>query len=150
MVSEILDVLVCPVTKKIGSTQKKRKLRCASTFNITHVRVSCDKPTGQYDSSFPCLRSSVFVSSRRAQVARLGRRKLIIICTNPAESYIAGAYKMCHYGIAVTRQIRTPSTFIPIHLSTWPLGIGSGFAWSTSKSSKDINVAINPCEPVVE
>lgn len=137
-----------PYDKPFVQCRKQEARYDVSTFRMTHVKVSCDKPTGQYDSSFPCLRSSAFASSKRAQLARLGRRKLIMMCTKPAESYIAGAYRgRVTIALRSQQQKRTPSAVIPIHLSMWPLGTGNGFAWNTSKSSKDINVAINPCDP---
>ena len=64
-------------------------------FKIRHMKFSPTTPTGQYDSSLPSRRSSLFVSDNRIHVADRGIRNRGIVFKIPAESYIAGA---CGHG----------------------------------------------------
>jgi hypothetical protein len=55
------------------------------------MKVLSLRPTGQYDSSFPSLRSSLLVSRMRSHVPRSGILNRGIKYMTPAESYTAGA-----------------------------------------------------------
>ena len=82
------------------------------------MKFSPTTPTGQYDSSLPSRRSSLFVSKIRTHVADCGIRNLGIAFKIPAESYIAGAYRWIVSAYKIKAGLRlTPSSVMPTHLS---------------------------------